>query len=145
MVDREYDYIRGNTALNPKRKYDEIDKRIEKENQERKQRELQKKERQAKKATVKNILQVSCIALVLGISSIARDGKVYKMQNDLSKVKNEMKVATEEGKALKVNLLKYEPLSDIVDAANKEGMKIPGKNDSVVVDLTKNFFANLSE
>ncbi|MDZ7543094.1 cell division protein FtsL, partial [Clostridium perfringens] len=90
-------------------------------------------------------LQVSCIALVLGISSMARDGKVYKMQNDLSKVKNEMKVATEEGKALKVNLLKYEPLSDIVDAANKEGMKIPGKNDSVVVDLTKNFFANLSE
>ncbi|MDZ7542752.1 cell division protein FtsL, partial [Clostridium perfringens] len=64
MGDREYDYIRGNTALNPKRKYDEIDKRIEKENQERKQRESQKKERQAKKATVKNILQVSCIALV---------------------------------------------------------------------------------
>ncbi|PTR80039.1 cell division protein FtsL, partial [Bacillus anthracis] len=34
MVEREYDYIRGNTVLTPKRKYNEIDKRIEREKQE---------------------------------------------------------------------------------------------------------------
>lgn len=146
MVDREYDYIRGNTAINPKRKYTEIDKRVEKENQERRQRELQRKERAAKKATVKSILQVSCIALILGVSTIARDGKVYRMQNDLSKVKSEIKTVTAEGEALRVNLLKYNgEVAYIQDMANKAGMKMPEKNDSVVVDLTKNFFANLSE
>lgn len=145
MVEREYDYIRGNTVLNPKRKYNEIDKRIEKEKQERRQRELQRKEKAAKKATVKNILQVSCIALILGVSTIARDGKVYKMQNDLSKVKSEIKTVTAEGEALRVNLLRYSSLADIKDIANKSGMKMPGKDDSVEIDLSKNFFANLEE
>lgn len=145
MVEREYDYIRGNTVLTPKREYNEIDKRIEREKQERRQRELQRKEKEAKKATVKSILQVSCIALILGVSTIARDGKVYRMQNDLSKVKSEIKTVTAEGEALRVNLLRYSSLADIKDIANESGMKIPEKNDSVEVDLTKNFFANLGE
>ncbi len=146
MVDREYDYIRGNTALNPKRKYNDIDRRIEKENQEKKQRELQRKERDAKKAIVKNILQVSCIVLILGVGTIARDGKVYKMQKDLLKVKSEIKTVTAEGEALRVKLLKDNGrFVDIKNIANNVGMKMPQKDDSVEIDLSKNFFANIDE
>ena len=92
MVNKEYDYIRGNTALNPKRKYDEVKRREERENLERRRREQQRRERNAKKAVVKNILQVASIALVLGVLTIGRDGKVYRMQNDLINVKKEIKM-----------------------------------------------------
>ena len=97
MVNKEYDYIRGNAALNPKRKYDEIDRKIQKENQERERRERLRREKAQKKQVVKNILNVASVALVLGVLTIARNGKVYGLQNDLSKVRKEISVATEEG------------------------------------------------
>lgn len=145
MVNKEYEYIRGNTVLNPKRKYDEVKKREEREKLERQRREQQKRERNAKKALVKNILNVASIALVLGVLTIARDGKVYSMQNDLTNVKKEIKNATADGEALRANLLKYSSLGEIKEIANASGMKMPQKDDSINVDITKDFFANIRE
>lgn len=145
MVNKEYEYIRGNTALNPKRKYDEVKRREERENLQRQKREQQRRARNAKKAVVKNILQVASFALVFGVLTIARDGKVYKMQNDLTNVKSEIKTATAEGEALRANLLKFASIGDIKSAATEEGMKVPGKDDTITVDITKDFFANIRE
>lgn len=145
MVNKEYEYIRGNTALNPKRKYDEVKRRKERENLERQRREQQRRERNAKKSVVKNILQVASIALVLGVLTIARDGKVFKMQNDLTNVKSEIKTVTAEGEALRVNLLKYSSLGDVKSAATEAGMKIPQMDDTITVNITKDFFANIRE
>ena len=145
MVNKEYEYIRGNTALSPKRKYDEVKRREERENLERQRREQQKRERNSKKAVVKNILNVASIALVLGVLTIARDGKVYKMQNDLTNVKKEIKTVTAEGEALRANLLKYSSLGEIKEIASTNGMKMPQKDDSITVDITKDFFANIRE
>ncbi|MGG7058645.1 cell division protein FtsL [Clostridium nigeriense] len=145
MVNKEYEYIRGNTALNPKRKYDEVKRRKERENLERQRREQQRRERNAKKSVVKNILQVASIALVLGVLTIARDGKVFKMQNDLTNVKSEIKTVTAEGEALRVNLLKYSSLGDVKSAATEAGMKIPQIDDTITVNITKDFFANIRE
>jgi len=145
MVNKEYEYIRGNTALNPKRKYDEVKRRKERENLERQRREQQRRERNAKKSVVKNILQVASIALVLGVLTISRDGKVFKMQNDLTNVKSEIKTVTAEGEALRVNLLKYSSLGDVKSAATEAGMKIPQMDDTITVNITKDFFANIRE
>lgn len=145
MGNKEYEYIRGNTALNPKRKYDEVKRRKERENLERQRREQQRRERNAKKSVVKNILQVASIALVLGVLTIARDGKVFKMQNDLTNVKSEIKTVTAEGEALRVNLLKYSSLGDVKSAATEAGMKIPQIDDTITVNITKDFFANIRE
>jgi cell division protein FtsL len=145
MVNKEYEYIRGNTALNPKRKYDEVKRREERENLERQKREQQRRAKNAKKAVVKNILQVASIALVLGVLTIARDGKVYKMQNDLTNVKSEIKTVTAEGEALRANLLKFASIGDIKSAATEAGMKLPQKDDTITVDITKDFFANIRE
>lgn len=143
MVDREYDYIRGNTALNPKRKIQEVDKRTESESKKRKQKENEKKAIESRKETIKNILQVSFVILVLGVATIARNGMVYRIQSDLLNVKAQMKTATAEGKALEVTLLKHSSLEDIKETANSLGMKSPEKSDFVVVDLTKDFFVDL--
>ena len=140
MVNREYEYIRGNTALKPKRKYDEVKRREEREKLER-----QRRERNAKKAVVKNILQVASIALVLGVLTIARDGKVYRMQNDLTNVKSEIKTVTAEGEALRASLLKFASLGDIKETAIEAGMKVPQKEDTITVNITKDFFANIRE
>lgn len=145
MVNKEYEYIRGNTALNPKRKYDEVKRRKKRENLERQRREQQRRERNAKKSVVKNILQVASIALVLGVLTISRDGKVFKMQNDLTNVKSEIKTVTAEGEALRVNLLKYSSLGDVKSAATEAGMKIPQMDDTITVNITKDFFANIRE
>lgn len=145
MVSKEYDYIRGNTVLNPKRRYDEERRRQERESIDRQRKEQQRKQREAKRAVVKNILQVASIALVLGVLTIARDGKVYRLQNDLSNVKTEAKTITAENEALRVNLLKFSSLGDIKAFASKEGMKVPQKDDIINVNLTKDFFANIRE
>lgn len=145
MVNQEYEYIRGNTALNPKRKYDEVKRKDEREKLERQRKEQQKRERNAKKAVVKNILSIASIALILGVFTIARDGKVYSMQNDLTNVKNEIKNATAEGEALRANLLKYSSLGEIKEIAAASGMKMPQNDDSIIVNITKDFFANIRE
>lgn len=145
MVNEEYEYIRGNTALNPKRKYDEINRREEKENLERQKKEQQKIARNAKKAIVKNILQIAFVSLLLGVLTIARNGKVYKIQNDLTNIKKEIKTVTAEGEALRANLLAYSSLGEIKENATKGGMKMPQKQDIITVNITKDFFANIRE
>lgn len=143
MVNKEYDYIRGNTALNPKRKYGEEQRREERDYIEKQRREKQRREREAKKAVVKNILQVASIALILGVLTIARNGRVYRMQNDLSSVKSDIKTVTAENEALRANLLIFEPLGEIKVAASEAGMKFPQKDDTITVNITKDFFANI--
>lgn len=145
MVNKEYDYIRGNTVLSPKRRFEEEKRREERERIERQRKEQQRKQREAKKAIVKNILQVASIALVLGVLTIARDGRVYRLQNDLSNVKSEAKTITAENEALRVNLLKFSSLGEIKAFASKEGMKVPQKDDIITVNITKDFFANIRE
>lgn len=143
MVNKEYDYIRGNAALNPKRKYDEIDRKIQKENQERERRERLRREKAQKKQAVKNILNVALVALVLGVLTIARNGKVYGLQNDLSKVRKEISIATEEGNALKASILGKASIDEVRNVASDSGMKLPGKNDTITVDITTDYFANI--
>ncbi len=145
MVNKEYDYIRGNTVLSPKRRFEEEKRREERERVERQRKEQQRKQREAKKAIVKNILQVASISLVLGVLTIARDGRVYRLQNDLSNVKNEAKTITAENEALRVNLLKFSSLGEIKAFASKEGMKVPQKDDIITINITKDFFADIRE
>lgn len=145
MSKREYDYIRGSIATKPNRKYEEIDKRIQKESLERQKREQQRRNQEAKKLVVKNVLQVASIALVLGVLTIARDAKVYKMQNNLSQVKSEIKTVTAEGEALRANLLQYASISDIKASATELGMKMPSKEETISVTISKDFFESIRE
>ncbi|ASW42650.1 cell division protein FtsL [Clostridium isatidis] len=145
MVNNEYDYIRGNTAIKPKRKDNAIEKRRQKRNLEERRREIQRKEARQNKSIVMNILHVATVILILGVINIALDGRVYKTQKILSDVKNEIRIAKAEGEALRVNLLKNSSIEEIKEYANAIGMKTPGKNDTVVVTIKKNFFENIQE
>ena len=145
MVNKEYDYIRGNTALNPNRRYEEEKRRQEQENIDKQRKEQRRRQIEVKKSIVKNILQVASITLVLGVLTIARDGKVYRLQNNLSSLKNDVKSVSAENEALRVNLLKFGSLEEINVAASNAGMKVPQKDDVISVDITKDFFTNIRE
>ncbi|NLL31539.1 MAG: cell division protein FtsL [Clostridiales bacterium] len=145
MVNNEYDYIRGNTAIKPKRKDNTIEKRRERQRLEERKRERQRQEARQNKSIVMNILHVATVILILGVINIALDGRVYKTQKNLTDLKNEIRTAKAEGEALRVNLLKNSSIEDIKEYANALGMKTPGKDDTVVVNINKNFFENIQE
>ncbi|MBU5456197.1 cell division protein FtsL [Caproiciproducens sp. MSJ-32] len=145
MVNNEYDYIRGNTAVKPKRKDNVIERQRERRNLEERRRERQRKEARQNKSIVMNILHVATVILILGVINIALDGRVYKTQKALTDLRNEIKIAKAEGEALRVNLLKNSSIEEIKEYAHAIGMKTPGKNDTVVITIKKNFFENIQE
>lgn len=143
MGDREYDYIRGNNATRPKVSNRELEKQIEKKQFEEKRRQIQKQDKLKRKEKVMNVLQVAVVALVFGLSSIAMDGKVYKAQKELTSLGKSISVATAEGEALRVDMLKTSSIEDIKKLADELKMKSPDKNQVITVSIAKNFFENL--
>ncbi|MGL5381367.1 cell division protein FtsL [Clostridium sp.] len=143
MVEREYDYIRGNTAVKPKRKYEEVKEKNKVIDEEKKLREKKRRLSELNSRRTKGVLQVASVIFLLGVATIARDGKIYGMQDSLTKIKTDIKSEIAVGEALRVDLLKYSSLNDI--RANAEGkleMKLPDKTATVDVDVTKDYFAN---
>ncbi|MFR3912009.1 MAG: cell division protein FtsL, partial [Clostridium paraputrificum] len=82
MIVKEYEYIRGNTAAQPRRSSEPDRKRYEelqKAKRERKRRKLEEERRKRKGAR-----QIAAAIAILGFITIARDTKVYSMQSDLA-------------------------------------------------------------
>lgn len=145
MVVKEYDYIKGNTALNPKRKVNERDnKKYDQLKKSKKNRERRIQEQ--KRKTRATMLQVSLFILIMGIITIARDSQVFTMQKELTNINKEIKIYEAENEALKVDLLKASSLDNIKDIAeNKLEMSIATKDNIVAVDLSQNYFKELDK
>lgn len=145
MVVKEYDYIKGNTALNPKRKVNERDnKKYDQLKKSKKNRERRIQEQ--KRKTRATMLQISLFILIMGIITIARDSQVFTMQKELTNINKEIKIYEAENEALKVDLLKASSLDNIKDIAeNKLEMNIATKDNIVAVDLSQNYFKELDQ
>ena len=63
----------------------------------------------------------------------------FTNSKNLTDLKMKLERAKAEGEALRVNLLKNSSIEDIKEYANALGMKTPGKDDTVVVNINKNF------
>lgn len=133
----EYDYIRGNTVVKPSREYQVG----EKKKKRRKPEKSKNKQGQNISQVRKSILQITSIMTALGICTIVRYGTIYKMQSELSQLKDEIKVSSDVGESLKVDLLKYSSLESIKSKAEKKlGMVTPDKSSTITVDMNKDFF-----
>lgn len=146
LVGREYDYIKGNTAIKPKRKSgirrpDEKQKEIQRKKINRKKSILSKYRRQNDR---KYMFTVVVAIFTLGCMTIAGDSNVYTMQSQTSKINSQIKQAQEENEALKVTLLKFSSLNNIEDKAkSKLSMHIPSKEQTVTIDFSKDYFESL--
>ena len=127
MIVKEYEYIRGNTAAQPRR------------SSERKRRKLEEERRKRKGAR-----QIAAAIAILGFITIARDTKVYSMQSDLAKLNSEIKSVDDENEALRVELLKVASLDNIkTNAEEKLGMVVATKDEMLQMDLSGNYFEDL--
>ena len=142
MIVKEYEYIRGNTATQPRRSSEPDRKRYEelqKAKRERKRRKLEEERRKRKGAR-----QIAAAIAILGVITIARDTKVYSMQSDLAKLNSEIKSVDDENEALRVELLKVASLDNIkTNAEEKLGMVVATKDEMLQMDLAGNYFEDL--
>ena len=140
MIVKEFNYVKGNTAVKPERKYDDIkrDKRYKDLEKAKRRRNKLAKEHKTKKKTA--ALQIALVIFVLGVGTIWRDTKVYSLQSQIGGLNDEIKTVNAENEALKVDLLKNSSLKNIeANAKNKLGMITPVDAEKVDVDLSKNY------
>ncbi|NLK95851.1 MAG: cell division protein FtsL [Clostridiales bacterium] len=143
MVVKEYEYT-GNAAINPNRKSTERDKKkyeeLKKSKKNRNRRIIEEKNKK-KKA----VLQIACLIFILGITLVTRDTKVYDIQNSIGDLNSKINEIEEENEAIKVDILKYSSISNIRSNAEENlGMTIATKENSVEIDLSKNYFESLN-
>ena len=142
MGAREYNYTRGNTALVPERKpqYDKNKKQKIKE-------ELRaKKIKKLKVNLISNVVGISALVCILGGITLAIDGYVYDRQNELTEIKKETAASSDINDALKVMLLKYSSLENVKNVAENElGMVYPNKDNTRLIDMTKDYFSPIKE
>ncbi|MBB6621829.1 hypothetical protein [Clostridium gasigenes] len=144
-MEKEYDYIRGNMAINPDRKYEDFNDDQRKKDLERAEKEKRKKIMALRDKKTKNIIQVALVICVLGVITVMRDGKVYKTQKKLTDMRYEVKNAVAANEALRVDFLKFSSLDNVKAAAKSMGMTNPNNNEAITVDMTKNYFPELTE
>ena len=142
MGARQYNYTRGNTALVPERKpqYDKNKKQKIKE-------ELRaKKIKKLKVNLISNVVGISALVCILGGITLAIDGYVYDRQNELTQIKEEAEVSSDINDALKVMLLKYSSLENVKNVAENElSMVYPNKDNTIMIDMSKDYFSHISE
>lgn len=144
-MEREYDYIRGNTAVNPNRKYKDFDHDQKKKDLEKAELEKRRKLNKLKQERTKEVIQIALIICVLGVGSIMREGRVYKAQQQLSGVKSEMSNVLAANEALRVDLLKVSSLENVKSTAEAMGMVNPKNKEAINVDMSKDYFPELKE
>lgn len=145
MQERQFGYIRGNTAVAPERK-PRISRNNKKKNSILRKNNKEKAIIASRKNDRKYMFLVVTAIFTLGCVTIAGDTKVYNMQREVTQLNSSIKTMKEENEALKVKLLKYSSLSNIEgNASTKLGMYIPSSNDIVKIDFSENYFHEVSE
>lgn len=140
---REYDYIKGSTALAPERKK-RVQKPDKKYRQVQRRKKLQSKNillRNKRKSDRKYILTIAMVIFSLGFITISGDSKIYSMQKQVTDLSTQIKQTEEANEALKVKLLKYSSLNNIEqNAGSKLSMVVPKKDETMKIDFSQNYF-----
>lgn len=146
MARREYDYIKGSTALAPERKR-RVQKPDKKYKQIQRRKKLQSKNillRNKRKNDRKYVLTVAIVIFSLGFVTISGDSKVYNMQKQVTDLSTQINQTEEANEALKVKVLKYSSLNNIEQNAGKKlSMAVPKKDETVKIDFSQNYFKDL--
>ena len=136
---REYDYIRGNTALAPERKVKELDKirDIQRKNIERKAHER-------KKNLLISGLTIATIMFALGATTLYLDGKIHDLQKQLLILEGNMKEEEDVNAAINVEMLRFASFDKIKSTAENElGMVYPSSESTISIDMSKEYFSHL--
>lgn len=132
MIFKDYDYVDENCFLDNGSNAVKI---REKSYIDKKQGGKRTNKNKKKKGLIyflikNNMLIIISLIFVLGFTIISRDGKVYQMQNQLSKINRDISSTISDNEALEVKILKSISLDDIASIAkNRLSMIFPTKDD----------------
>lgn len=137
---REYDYIKGNTALVPERQIKE------KVTRDREKLQKRKKEVQKNNKLTKDFMGIVFLLFILGGTSLWMDGYVYFLQKQLSNIEVQFSDELAINEALKLDMLKISSIEKVKTTAEKElGMVYPGKEGTISIDMSKEYFSHIKE
>lgn len=146
MLQKEIEYIRGNTVVSPEKPHMNPDAEREYERLKKAKRDRKLRQKLRKKEIKKSYTQIIIMTFVVGMIVIYGDNRIYKAQSQLNTLKASISAIENENEALKVDILKSSSISDISSAAeNKLKMVSPTQNNVVSIDLEKNNFKIVSE
>lgn len=95
---------------------------------------------------ISNVVGISALVCILGGITLAIDGYVYDRQNELTQIKEEAEVSSDINDALKVMLLKYSSLENVKNVAENElSMVYPNKDNTIMIDMSKDYFSHINE
>lgn len=146
MARREYDYIKGSTALAPerKRRVQKPDKKYKKIQRRKKLQSKNNLLRNKRKNDRKYVLTIAVVILSLGFITISGDSKVYSMQKQVTDINTQIKQTEEVNADLKLQISKSSSLNYIQQNAEKKlSMVAPKKDDTVKIDFSQNYFKDL--
>lgn len=136
---REYDYIRGNTALAPERKVKELDKK-----RKLQRKESERKAHEKRKNILVSGLKIATIMFTLGATTLYLDGKIHALQKELLILEGNMKEEEEVNAAINVDMLKFASFDKIKSTAENElGMVYPSSGSTISIDMSKEYFSHL--
>lgn len=139
MGAREYDYIRGNTALAPERKVKEQGKRVEKQ-----RRESERKAYEQRKRTILNTMGMATVLFVLGSTALFVNSQVHDVQKQLLILEEGIKDAEDINAAINVEMLRFASFDKIKTTAENElGMVYPNSESTISIDMSKEYFSHL--
>lgn len=141
MLQKEFDYIKGNTIVNPN--LAPLDPNTEKQYERLKKVKKNKRIRQKlrKREIIKSYIQIIAAVFIVGMIVIWGDNKIYKAQDQLNQLKNSISTMQNENEALKITVLKSSSITELRNTAEKKIKMInPTKDNIIYVDLKKNNF-----
>lgn len=141
MGDREYNYIRGNTALSPERKIKELDK-----TREIQRRSIERKAQKQRKDFLISGLKVAAIIFALGTTTLYLDSKIHDLQKQLLILEEDIKEEEDVNAAINVEMLTFASFDKIKSTAENElGMIYPSSQDTISIDMSKEYFSHLKD
>ncbi len=129
MVVEKTNYEREKQTLQPKRK--KIDRSKRREEYRKKQFKL--KQEKDKKIRSLSVLTAGLIA-VFGMIILITDCQIYKKQQEITKIKNDIRIMKENNEDLRIKLLEHSSLENIEKVAKEKlGMVFPEKEDMLQI------------
>lgn len=146
LLQKEIEYIRGNTVVSPDKTQMNPDAEREYERLKKAKRDKKLRQKLRKKEIKKSYTQIIIMTFVVGMIVIYGDNRIYKAQSQLNTLKRFISSIENENEALKVDILKTSSIADVRSAAeNKLKMVSPTKSNVISVDLEKNNFKIVSD
>ena len=146
LEDKKMQYVKGSTALAPKRQEKEPDRQKDYESLRKSKIERENRLKHKKNMQKRRVLKTIVTIFIAGIGLMYNEGRIYEKQQRIIEINNDIKLVNQQIEDTKFQLLKLNSVANIKETADNElNMTIPKNTEAVYVDFSKNNFAEVPQ